>query len=81
MHYSRFQREIAWKDVMSGQFLRKVRNTCRKGPHLCPCSPHLPKIKLVKRTSSVSKPLTCYRCQQGYTTSLEIGTIHHTLHI
>ena len=65
---------------MSGQFLRKVHRTCRRGPHLCPCSPQLQE-KLVERTSGVNGPLTCYRCQQVNTTSLEIGKIHHTLHI
>ena len=30
----------------------------------------------MERTSSVSKPLTCYRCQQGYTPSLDVGSQH-----
>ena len=59
------------KIVVSGHFLRKVRNTCRRGPHLCPCSPQLPRSKLVERTTGVNRPLTCYRCQQGYITFLE----------
>ena len=65
---------------MSGQFLQEVHSTCRRGPHLCPCSPHLQKSKLVERTTGVNRPLTCYRCQQGYTTSLEIGKQYQTLH-
>ena len=44
---------------MSGQFLHKVLITCRRGPHLCPCSPQ---SKLVERTTGVNGPLTCYRC-------------------
>ena len=63
-----------WKNY-EWTFLRSVHNTCRRGPHLCPCSPQLPKSKLVERTSGVSRPLTCYRCQQGCTNSLEKGRI------
>ena len=29
---------------------------------------------LVERTTGVNRPLTCYRCQQGFTTSLEVDT-------
>ena len=50
--------------------LRMVRSTCRRGPHLCPCSPQLQEM-LVERTTGVNGPLTCYRCQQGYTSFLE----------
>ena len=39
------------------------------------------KSLLVEHTLGVSRPLTCYQCQQGLTTSLEIGNIHHLLHI
>ena len=31
----------------------------------------------VERTTGVSKPLTCYRCQQGFTPSSKVGNIHH----
>ena len=44
-----------WKNY-EWTFLRRVHNTCRRGPHLCPCSPTLPKNKLVERTSGVGGP-------------------------
>jgi hypothetical protein len=74
------RRSFLWKNY-EWTFLRKVHNTCRRGPHLCPCSPQLPKSKLVERTSGVSRPLTCYRCQQGCTISLEIGRVHLSSYI
>ena len=58
-----------WKNY-EWTFLRKVHRTCRRGPHLCPCSPQLPRSKLVERSTSVFRPLTCYRCQQGCTNFL-----------
>ena len=36
--------------------LRKVLSTCRRGPHLCPCSPSIPQSILVERTTGVSGP-------------------------
>ena len=41
----------------------------------------LPTIQenLVERTTGVNRPPTCYRCQQGYITSL--GNIYHTLYL
>ena len=53
---SKFHREISWELDMSWTILRNVHNTCRRGPHLCPCSPTLPKNKLVERTSGVGGP-------------------------
>ena len=43
---------------------------------MCPCSPRITQSMLVECTTGVSKPLTSYRCQQGFTTSLEVGNIH-----
>ena len=61
--------------------LRKACNTCRRGPQLCPFSSRIPQSILVERTSGVSRPLTCYQCQQDFTTSLEICNNRYLLHI
>ena len=54
--FSGFQREVSRKQYLNGRFLWEVHCTCRRGPHLCPCSPTLPRNKLVERTSGVSGP-------------------------
>jgi hypothetical protein len=52
-----FKEKLLGRDIMSGHFLLwKVLSTRRRGPHLCPCSPTLPRNKLVERTSGVSGP-------------------------
>ena len=42
--------------------------TCAHAP------PRIPQNMLVERTTGVNRPLTCYQCQQGFTTSLEVDT-------
>ena len=52
-----FKEKYLGREIMSGHFLLwKVLSTRRRGPHLCPCSPTLPRNKLVERTSGVSGP-------------------------
>jgi transcriptional regulator NrdR family protein len=66
---------------MSGQFFRRRVAPVEEVLTCAHAHQEYHKSMLVKRTSSVNRPLTCYRCQQGFTTSLEIGNIHHLLHI
>ena len=72
---------MSWKISMSGQFF--IRHVALVEEVLTCAHAHQEyhKSLLVEHTLGVSKPLTCYQCQQGLTTSLEIGNIHHLLHI
>ena len=69
--------------MVSGQFLRKVRSTCRRGPHLCPCSPKLPRDRLVERTTGVGGPsyLLSMSTRQCYFHGNRYNTLYIELHI